>query len=209
MAGLQRENRFTAGNPADVGYSAIADKAEASKGKIRRNLKSFKNLKKYGKKGGLKALTGLSDKQIERKATRAVLADHNVQQKKLRTNVNRKKYSKPLLQRAQQKINQGYDITKGVGINKGANYGRPGPDVDQIRNQKLRAATKHLVTVQRNRRVMSTNIYKGKGYDIQQGHTQGPTPAKRYQTGLRKMSSPTATLTRGRARGKVSTRGRR
>lgn len=198
-----RENRFNAQDTIENSVlSGITDSLQSKaydKGTVRRNLKEYKVLKQYGRKGGMAGLKGMSDAAIEKKAVRAVLKDNGIKQQKLRTNVNRKQFNLPVLQKAQQKLKAGYDVRQGVGPAKGVNFGKPGLDVADIKNPKLRKATQHLAMVQRNRRIMSTNVWKGKGYDIQQGHIQGPTAQKKYQTGLRKM--PTATATRGGSKG--------
>lgn len=193
MATQQRESRFNAPSAVEnsvlEGYGSAVRDDPVNKGLVRRNLRDYKSLRKFAKPGQLSRLRGKTDAQLEKMAVRAVIRKNDVQKRKLRTNVNRKQYGKPLLQRAQKKLNQGYDIRR---------LGQQGADVKDIANPRLRRATKHLSNIQRNRKIMSTKIMAGRGYDIRMGHEAGPTAKAKYQTGLRKMPSPTATLKTGR-----------
>lgn len=198
-----RQNRFSSqggagytsnvlsGYPGGAGKDALADPID--KAFVRRNLKPYKSLRQFSTKKGLGKLQGKTDVQLERMATKAVIQEAGVKKRKLRTNVNRKKYGKNVLNRAKGKIQEGYGVRK---------LGQPGLNANEIRNKKLRQATKHLIHVKRNRRVMSTNIWKGQGYDIKVGHIQGPKPWKKFRTGIRKMKSPTATLKSKKQKGR-------
>jgi hypothetical protein len=174
-----RQNRFSdpESSGAAAGLDSSVGKALFSRGDIVRNIKPYAKygLKAYASSKGLRKLRGKDYQQFENMAARAVLKKYKVKKRKLDVNMDRSRFNKPLLQRASRKIAQGYD--KRV-------LGQQGKDVKNIHNAKLRKATRHVIAIRRNRRIMSTNIMSGKGYDIQKGHIAGPRPLKKYRLGL-------------------------
>ena len=118
---------------------------------IARNIKPYKTLKAYSTVKGLKGLKGKDYSQLERMATIAVLKKSKVKRQKLRTTPDKKTFTGSQIKRARTALGSGTD---------------PGT----IRNTKIRKAARHLTQVRRNRRVMKTNIFAGKGYDIWKGY---------------------------------------
>lgn len=179
-----RQNRFSGAESSGVqaGLDYGVGKALFSRGDIVRNIKPYAKygLKPYASAKGLRKLKGKDYQQLENMAARAVLKKYKVKQRKLDVHMDRSRFRRPLLQKAKRKLSQGYDRRV---------LGQQGKDIKDIQNAGLRRAAKHVVTIRRNRRIMSTNIFrqgpKGRGYDIKMGHTTGPRPLKKYRLGLR------------------------
>ena len=174
-----RVSRFsTIGEPSGVqsGYGGPGENLY-DRAFIIRNLKPYESLSRYASAKGLRKLRGMKGnyQRIENIAARAVLKDAGVKRRGLRVQTDRDKFGRPLLQRAAGKLEQGYDIRR---------LGQTGADIMDIKRDRLRQATRHLSTVRRNRRIMSTDPYAGRGYDIRMGHQPGPRPDKRYRLGL-------------------------
>jgi len=173
-----RPNRFSGAETSSVqsGLESGIGRSLFSRSDIVRNIKPYAKygLKQYASTKGLRKLRGKDYQQLENMAARAVLKKYKVKRRKLATGVDRSEFRKPLLKRAKLKLSQGYDRRL---------LGQQGKDVKDIPKVRLRQAAKRLITVRRNRRVMSTNIFRGKGYDIKMGHIAGPRPLKKYQPG--------------------------
>lgn len=160
-----RQNRFASqpvGSGVERGFEDAVRDDPINKGFIRRNLGQFGTLKKFAKKGGLAKLRGKNFAQLERMAVRAVLKKNKVKRRKLKTGGLKKKYGAGLLRKARKKTRQGVDI-------RDRSLGQRGKDVSSIKNKKVRKATKSLIRVRRNRRIMKTKLLAGKGYDIHKG----------------------------------------
>lgn len=178
-----RQNRFSGAESSGVqaGLDANVGEALFSRADIVRNIKPYAKhgLGQYASSKGLRKLRGKNYQQLENMAARAVLSKYKVKQRKLDVHMDRSRFRKPLLQRASRKIAQGYDRRV---------LGQQGKDIADIGNAKLRKAAHHVVTIRRNRRIMSTNILSGRhlpqGYDIKMGHSVGPRPLKKYRLGL-------------------------
>lgn len=136
----------------EAGLRGSAQQDTLNKKYIARNIKPYKSLKKYGSVKGLKGLKNKNYAQLERMASIAVLRKSGVKRQKLRTSPNRSKFKPNQIKRARTAL--------------GANRA-----VGSIQNKKVRKAARHLTQVRRNRRVMKTNIFSGKGYDIWKGYT--------------------------------------
>src|SRR3990167_7660291 len=162
-----RQSRYsttTESSDVPTGYADATKKDPLNAGFVVRNLKPYQALHQYASKKGLRKLRGMHYGQYERLAAKAVLQDAGVKKRKLDVTARGEGFRAPVLQRASQKLAQGYD--KRV-------LGQTGLKIQDIQKKNLRQATKHLSTVRRNRRIMSTNIFAGKGYDIGVGHIPG------------------------------------
>jgi len=157
-------SRFSSGysqSGVEQGYQDVQNDP-INKAFVRRNIKQYKTLKKYAKKGGLSKLANKNYAQLERMAARAVLKKNKVKRRKLRTKGVQAKYGAKVTNRARKKISQGYGV-------KDRKLGQIGKSVNQIKNKKVRRAAKMQVQVRRNRRIMKTKVMAGKGYDIKKG----------------------------------------
>jgi hypothetical protein len=171
----QREGRFGSGSGgvgmgSDFGFDDVAQNDPLNKKYIRRNLREYQSLKKFGKKGGLKKLAGRNTAQLERLAVQAVLKKNKVKRRKLNTKVKRSAHSKRALRIAKKKLRQGYDIRR---------KGQQGKSIGSIKNKKVRKAAKHIANIRRNRAIMKTPLMAGQGYNIRMGHTSLRTARKR------------------------------
>ena len=162
-----RPGRFEVDNYApsfgsDFGFDEAMRDDPLNKKFVQRNLKEYKTLRKFSKKGGLKKLRKMNYAQMERLATRAVLNKNNVKRRKLRTSLNKKKFKQRHLNIARRKIDKkGFDVRR---------LGQQGKDVDDIKWKQVRKAAKHIIQTRRNRAIMKTPIWSGKGIDIKRGH---------------------------------------
>lgn len=161
-----RQGRFTSGASgvgmgSDFGYDDVGRHDPLNKKFIRRNLREYRNLKKFGKKGGLKKLKNKNQTQLERLAVQAILKKNKVKRRKLNTKVNRKRHRKVHLRKAKAKLRAGYDIRK---------MGQTGKSIGSIKNRKVQKAARHLANIRRNRVINKTPILAGKGYDLKMGH---------------------------------------
>ena len=150
-----RVGRFSeAGNTSGVeaGLRSSAGQDTLTRKYIARNLKPYKSLSAYSTVKGLKKLKNKGFEQLERMAAIAVLKKSGIKRRKLRTSPDRSKFGGNQLGRARTALGGGK---------------KP----EDINNRKIREAARHLTQVRRNRRVMKTNIYSGKGYDIWKGYT--------------------------------------
>ena len=131
---------------------------------IARNIKPYKSLKRFSTPKGLKGLKNKNYAQLERLAAIAVLKKAGVKKRKLKVKLTPKQFSASQVKRARAELKGRdpetmQDAPKRRGLN-------------DIKNLKVRRAARHLTTVRRNRKVMKTNIYKGRGYDISKGHVK-------------------------------------
>ena len=120
--------------------------------------RQLKPLKKYGVPQQLSKLKGMSDAEMSRLAAKAILKKRGVGRKgglsvkPMNTTVNREKYNIPW--------------AKSVAERKAA-----GKAVPQKALRKTKPARQHLMAIRRNRRVMNTKFWSGKGYDAYKGYT--------------------------------------
>ena len=175
-----RTNRFSSGpeqSSVEKGYQDIT-KSPYDAAFLYRNLRPYKSLKRFASPAGLRKLKGMGGNysRYERLAATAVLKDAGVKRRKLDVTMGNEGFRKPLLKRAGAKVAQGYDIRT---------LGQTGKSVSDIQNKRLRQATKNVITIRRNRRVMSTNIFAGRGYDIQQNHITKSRTSQKYRLGYR------------------------
>lgn len=162
-----RPGRFATDNYApsfgsDFGFDEAMRDDPLNRKFVQRNLKEYKTLRGLTKKNGLKKLRKMNYAQMERMAARAVLTKNNVKRRKLATSLNRKKHNARAIRIARRKIDKkGFDVRR---------LGQQGPDVDDLKSKKVRAAAKHIIQIRRNRAIMKTPIWSGKGIDIKRGH---------------------------------------
>ena len=142
-------HRFSDANPTSSVYEGMGRVSDPTTNKkaIRRNLKPYKVLRKKKLHKNLKKLKTWSDRRIENIAVRAVLKKHKVKRRKLNRKFNKRKYGA----RRIAKVKQRYKTKPKSWKPKGR-------------------AAKHVQKVMQNRRIMKTNIWKGKGYDIRKGY---------------------------------------
>jgi len=163
---IDRTRRFQASlsepSGVEAGYRQATDKDPLNKNFVRRNLRSYKTLKRFGKRGGLDKLRTRNMARLEQLAVAAVLKKNKVKRRKLKT-TRSKRYGANQYKRARKKIREGYDI-------RYKRFGQQGLNVKDIKNKRIRKATTHLVNIRRNRRINKTKLWKGVGYDIRVGH---------------------------------------
>lgn len=162
----ERENPFSSVSPAsgvETGYEDAVRHDPLNKKFIARNLKPYKTLRKFSTPKGMKGLKNKNYAQLERMAVRAVLTKNKVKRRTLSNKLDRDRYSPRLLQRARQKTRAGYDI-------RDRSKGQLGKSTGMIQNKQVRKATKHLITIRRNRQINKTGLYQGLGYDIMKGY---------------------------------------
>jgi hypothetical protein len=161
---VEREGRFSTAGEAS-GFAAGLHEASTidplNKKFIRRNLKPYKNLRKFSTKKGLRGLRGKNTQQLENLAARAVLLKHKVKSKPLTTKVRqgkgKGKHTGRSLRKARRKLRNIDDSF------------RPG-STKSISNKKIRRAANHLRQLRRNRRVNRTRVGSPKAYDIYKGY---------------------------------------
>jgi len=134
----------------EAGMRSAAGGDTLTKKYIARNIKPYKSLKRFSTPKGLKGLKNKNFAQLERLAAIAVLKKNGVKRRKLRTTPDKNKYTGKQLGKAKAGISAG---------RAPRSFG----------NVKIRNAARHITQVRRNRRVMKTNIFSGKGYDIWKG----------------------------------------
>ena len=160
-----RQNRFSQSSYAqsgiEAGYGDVNQDPLNNK-MIRTNIREYKTLKKFGKKGGLRKLANKNYAQLEKMAVRAVLKKNKVKRRKLKTKGVQAKYGARVTRIARKRISQGYSI-------RDRSLGQQGKSVSAIKNKKVRKAAKMQVRVRRNRRINRTKLMAGKGYDISKG----------------------------------------
>lgn len=124
---------------------------------VTRNLKPYKTLRKFTKKGGLKKLKGKNFAELEGMAAKAVLKKGKIKSKPLDATVNKAKFKKKVMRRAKRRLS---NIAQAY---------RPG-STSVIKNKKVRRAANHLRQIRRNRRVNKTPVGSAAAYDIYKGY---------------------------------------
>ena len=162
---VEREGRFSTAGEAS-GFAAGLGEASRldplNKKFIRRNLKPYKNLKKFSKKGGLRGLRGKSTAKLEQMAARAVLKKNKIKSKgplttKVKQGQGKGKHTGRSLRKARRKLRTTEESF------------RPG-STSNITNKKVRRAANHLRQIRRNKRVNRTKVGSSKAYDIYKGY---------------------------------------
>ena len=144
-----RTDRFqssAASSPVEQGMRASTDRTDITKKYIKRNLKPYKTLRKKKYHIRLKKLKNLSENRIEALAIKSVMKKHGIERRKL----NRKfddKYKPKKIRRAKRRLAR-----------------KP------LTWKPKSKVVRHVQRVQQNRRIMRTNIWAGKGYDIRKGY---------------------------------------
>ena len=144
-----RGHRFSDANAGSSVEQGLKDSAQSDLNKkaLKRNFKPYKVLRKKKLHKNIKKLKTWSDRRIENIAVRAVLKKHNVKQRKLNRKFNKDKYGAKRIARARRAVKAKPKSWKPKG-----------------------RAAQHVQKVIQNRRIMKTNIWKGKGYDIRKGY---------------------------------------
>lgn len=147
---LDRQNRFAP--DAQRGGDILAGFQRASTDPVNKRFvkRQLKPYKKYGIPQKLTKLKGMSDTQLEKMATKAILKRKKVKVNKLRTRINRKRFSTKKVQHAKRVM---------------AN-----PNASKKALRKTRDTRRHIKQIRRNRRVQKSPIWRGKGYDIWKGY---------------------------------------
>lgn len=143
---MDRFQSSASSSSVEQGLRDKTDPTDVTKKYIKRNLKPYKVLRKrklHKKLGGLKRM---NDGRLERLAVRAVLKKHHVKRRKLNRSIS-DKYRPKQIRRAKRRL-------------------RAKPLTWKPKSK----AVKHVQRVKQNRRIMRTNIWKGKGYDIRKGY---------------------------------------
>ena len=139
----QRTGRFL---DSDKGGSIVQGYRDATKDDpfnkkyLARNYKQYDYLKKQGlgDPKNMKKLKGKTDTELEKIATRAVM--QGTKRKKLPTSYNKKKYNISWAKKVQRRKAAGQSVRKQA-------------------LTKTRAARKHILTVNRNRRIMKSSMW--------------------------------------------------
>jgi hypothetical protein len=159
-----RQNRFTDPSQTsgvEAGFRDAVQNDTINKKFIRRNIRPYKTLRRFSKKGGLRKLRNKNMQQLESFAARAVLSKAKVKTKKLDTTVNR---GKGKGQHRPQSLRRARRI-----LARTPNAHAPGA-LPKIQNKRVRRATIHLRQIRRNRRVMKQPKYSAQAYDIWKGY---------------------------------------
>jgi hypothetical protein len=163
----QAGSRFSAAGQSGIaaGLQESSTLDPFNKKFIRRNLKPYKGLKKFAKKGGLKGLRGKNTAQLESMAAKAVLKKNKVKSKPLSTKVRKGQgkgqFTGKQLRRARRHLKrQGPENDFQAGSNK------------YIKRKGVRRAANHLRQIRRNRRVNKTPVGSKRAYDIYKGYTR-------------------------------------
>lgn len=180
----ERQSRFGsgmgvgAGMGSSFGYDDLGAEDPLDRKYLRRNIKQYKTLKPYAKKGGFKKLRGKNAAQIERLAVKAVLQKNKVKRKKLNRRVNRKKYGTAATQKAKSLLSQGYG-RRVLGQHAQGEQIKDIPLGTKKYGRKVRRAMQHITKVRRNRAIMKTPLMMAKGYDLRMGHISLPQAKRR------------------------------
>ena len=134
MTDPARVNRFQSGpeqSSVEKGYQDVT-KSPYNASFLYRNLKPYKSLKRFANPAGLKKLKGMSGNysRYERLAATAVLKDAGIKRRKLDVTMGNNGFRKPLLKRADAKVDQGFGIRV---------LGQTGKSVSDIQNKRLTA----------------------------------------------------------------------
>lgn len=153
---IERAGRF---QDLERGQSVVTGYRESTADPINKKFirRQLKPLAKYGIPQSLSKLKGMTDAEMNRLATKAVLKKRGVGRKgglkvrSLNTTVNRDKYNVKWAKQVMEKKAAGGDVSKQA-------------------LKKTKPARQHLMSVRRNRRVMNTKFWSGKGYDAYKGY---------------------------------------
>ena len=153
---IERAGRF---QDLERGQSVVTGYRESTADPIDKKFikRQLKPLKKYGIPQQLSKLKGMSDAEMTRLATKAILKKRGVGRKgglkvrDLPTTVNQNKYNIKWAKNVQAKKAAGEDVSKKA-------------------LKKTKPARMHLLAIRRNRRVMNTKFWSGKGYDAYKGY---------------------------------------